>query len=130
MRNFAFGEMNKLPRGGKACSRGVALPRREPGILGSPRERRLIRIKPRTDQELHARSTECQEATTTTGKNATPLQKLGNPKTNDETISAGHRLPHQLECNGVIECVDRGALNSPGKKGKPTMWQYRLPIMP
>jgi len=41
-----------------------------------------------------------------------------------------HWLLHQLECNGVIECVDRGAPNIPGKKGKPTIWRYRLPITP
>jgi hypothetical protein len=34
MRNFAFGEMNKLPQSRTACSRGVALPRldRKPWI--------------------------------------------------------------------------------------------------
>ena len=41
-----------------------------------------------------------------------------------------HWLLHQLECNGVLECVDRGAPNTPGKKGKPTIWRYRLPITP
>jgi len=35
-------------------------------------------------------------------------------------------LLHQLELNGVIECVDRGAPNKPGVKGKPTLWRYKL----
>jgi hypothetical protein len=35
---------------------------------------------------------------------------------------------HQLELNGVIECVDRGTPNTTGKKGKATMWRYKLPI--
>jgi hypothetical protein len=39
-----------------------------------------------------------------------------------------HWLLHQLELNGVIECADRGAPNAPGKKGKPTLWRYRLPL--
>ena len=39
-----------------------------------------------------------------------------------------HWLLHQLELNGVIECADRGAPNTPGKKGKPTLWRYRLPL--
>jgi len=29
---------------------------------------------------------------------------------------------------GVIECVDRGVPNRLGKKGKPTMWRYKLPL--
>jgi hypothetical protein len=37
-------------------------------------------------------------------------------------------LLHQLEFNGVLECVDRGAPNIRGIKGKPTMWRYKLPI--
>jgi hypothetical protein len=41
-----------------------------------------------------------------------------------------HWLLHQLELNGVIECADRGAPNTPGKKGKPTLWRYRLPPTP
>jgi hypothetical protein len=41
-----------------------------------------------------------------------------------------HWLLHQLECNGVIECVDRGAPNKPGRKGKPTLWRYKLSIVP
>ena len=39
-----------------------------------------------------------------------------------------HWLLHQLELNGVIECVDRGAPNLPGKKGKSTIWRYKLPL--
>jgi hypothetical protein len=39
-----------------------------------------------------------------------------------------HWLLHQLELNSVIECVDRGAPNTPGKKGKPTIWRYRFPL--
>jgi hypothetical protein len=39
-----------------------------------------------------------------------------------------HWLLHQLELNGVIECVDRGAPNTPGKKGKSTIWRYRFPL--
>ena len=37
-------------------------------------------------------------------------------------------LLHQLERNGVIECVDRGAPNTRGKKGKASMWLYKLPL--
>ena len=37
---------------------------------------------------------------------------------------------HQLERNEVIECVDRGVPNKTGKKGKATMWKYKLPIDP
>jgi hypothetical protein len=37
-------------------------------------------------------------------------------------------LLHVLEDEGVIECVDRGAPNEPGKKGKSTMWRYKLPM--
>jgi hypothetical protein len=39
-----------------------------------------------------------------------------------------HWLLHQLELNGVIECADRGAPNTLGKKGKPTFWRYRFPL--
>jgi len=35
---------------------------------------------------------------------------------------------HQLERLGVIKCVDRGAPNMKGKKGKSTMWRYKLPM--
>jgi Toprim domain-containing protein len=42
--------------------------------------------------------------------------------------SGAHWLLHQLELNGVIECVDRGAPNKKGEKGKATMWRYKLPI--
>jgi hypothetical protein len=37
-------------------------------------------------------------------------------------------LLHVLERHGVIECVDRGAPNLSGKKGKSTVWRYKLPI--
>jgi hypothetical protein len=33
-----------------------------------------------------------------------------------------------LEEEQVIECVDRGEPNKPGKKGKPTLWRYKLPL--
>jgi len=33
-----------------------------------------------------------------------------------------------LEEEGVIECVDRGAPNMKGKKGKSTMWRYKFPM--
>jgi hypothetical protein len=35
--NLAFGDVNKLPRGKEACSRGVAPPRREQESLDFPR---------------------------------------------------------------------------------------------
>jgi hypothetical protein len=38
--------------------------------------------------------------------------------------SGANWLLHQLEMNGVIECVDRGAPNKPGVKGKATLWKY------
>jgi hypothetical protein len=37
-------------------------------------------------------------------------------------------LLHQLERNEVIECVDLGAPNTRGKKGKSTLWRYKLPL--
>ena len=33
-----------------------------------------------------------------------------------------------LEDEKVIECVDRGEPNKPGKKGKPTLWRYNLSL--
>jgi hypothetical protein len=41
-----------------------------------------------------------------------------------------NRLLHQLERHKVIECVDRGAPNKVGVKGKPTFWRYKLPLDP
>lgn len=35
-------------------------------------------------------------------------------------------LLHVLEDEKVIECVERGAPNKPGQKGKPTLWRYKL----
>jgi hypothetical protein len=40
--------------------------------------------------------------------------------------SGANWLLHQLECNGVIECVERGVPNKPGQKGKSTFWRYKL----
>lgn len=37
-------------------------------------------------------------------------------------------LLHQLERNGVIKCIDRGAPNKLGKEGKSTLWRYKLPL--
>jgi hypothetical protein len=42
--------------------------------------------------------------------------------------SSAHYLLHVLEKEGVIECIDRGAPNKAGKKGKATMWVYKLPL--
>jgi hypothetical protein len=42
--------------------------------------------------------------------------------------TAANRLIHELEYEKVIECVDRGAPNRLGKKGKPTLWRYKLPM--
>jgi hypothetical protein len=42
--------------------------------------------------------------------------------------SQANYLLHVLEDEHVIECVDRGAPNKPGQKGKPTMWRYKLPL--
>jgi hypothetical protein len=42
--------------------------------------------------------------------------------------SQANWLLHELENEKVIECVDRGAPNTTGKKGKATMWRYKLPI--
>jgi hypothetical protein len=39
-----------------------------------------------------------------------------------------NRLLYELEDEKVIECVDRGAPNKPGHKGKATMWRYKLPL--
>jgi hypothetical protein len=33
-----------------------------------------------------------------------------------------------LETEKVIECVERGARNKPGQKGRPTLWRYKLPM--
>jgi hypothetical protein len=33
-----------------------------------------------------------------------------------------------LEEEKVIECVERGEQNKPGKKGKPTLWRYNMPL--
>jgi hypothetical protein len=37
-------------------------------------------------------------------------------------------LTQILEQEKVIECVDRGLPNKPGKKGRPTLWCYKLPL--
>jgi len=37
-------------------------------------------------------------------------------------------LLHVLEQERVIECVDRGVPNTPGNKGKPSLWRYSLPV--
>lgn len=42
--------------------------------------------------------------------------------------SQANYLNHVLEEEKVIECVERGAPNKPGQKGKPTFWQYRLSL--
>jgi hypothetical protein len=42
--------------------------------------------------------------------------------------SQGGWLLHVLEHENVIECVDRGVPNSVGKRGKPTLWRYKLPL--
>ena len=39
-------------------------------------------------------------------------------------------LTHVLEDEGVIECVERGASNKVGVKGKPTYWRYKFPLDP
>jgi hypothetical protein len=44
--------------------------------------------------------------------------------------SQANWLLHELENEKVIECVDRGAPNTQGKKGKPTMWRYTLATDP
>ncbi len=33
-----------------------------------------------------------------------------------------------LEEEQVVECVDSGEPNKPGKKGKPTLWRYKCPL--
>jgi len=48
-------------------------------------------------------------------------------------LDFGHPSPanyvlHVLEQHKVIECVERGAPNKPGVKGKPTFWRYKLPL--
>ena len=42
--------------------------------------------------------------------------------------SSANYLLHVLENEKVIECVDRGAPNKPGQKGKPTFWRYIYPL--
>jgi hypothetical protein len=42
--------------------------------------------------------------------------------------SQANYLLYVLEDEGVIECIDRGAPNKPGKKGKPTLWRYKFPL--
>jgi hypothetical protein len=42
--------------------------------------------------------------------------------------TAANRLLHELEDEKVIECVERGAPNKKGEKGRPTMWRYKLPL--
>jgi hypothetical protein len=37
-------------------------------------------------------------------------------------------LLHVLERHKVVACVDRGAPNLPGRKGKSTVWRYLLPM--
>jgi hypothetical protein len=40
--------------------------------------------------------------------------------------SQANYLLHVLEEEKVIECVERGAPNTVGKRGKPTLWRYKL----
>jgi Toprim-like len=42
--------------------------------------------------------------------------------------SQANYLLHVLEDEKVLECVERGAPNTKGKKGKPTFWKYKLPM--
>jgi hypothetical protein len=37
-------------------------------------------------------------------------------------------LLHVLEEEGVLECIDRGAPNKAGERGKPTLWRYLYPM--
>jgi hypothetical protein len=42
--------------------------------------------------------------------------------------SQANYLNHVLEEEKVIECVERGAPNKPGQKGKSTFWRYKYPL--
>jgi hypothetical protein len=42
--------------------------------------------------------------------------------------SQANYLQHMLEDEQVLECVQRGAPNKTGVKGKPTFWRYKLPM--
>jgi hypothetical protein len=52
------------------------------------------------------------------------VQRLFNLHSDKE---ANH-LIHELEDEEVIKCVERGVPNTQGRKGKPTLWRYKLPM--
>jgi hypothetical protein len=37
-------------------------------------------------------------------------------------------IQHKLEKAGVIQCFERGAPHTEGKRGKSTLWRYRKPL--
>jgi hypothetical protein len=96
-----------------ACERARSAPAFVPALDGNIEATKLAALCRELQREAQDRSFICPVGT---------VQQFLGLRWREQ----GRWLLRQLELNGVIQCVDRGAPNTPGKKGRSTLWRYKL----